>query len=60
MGNWGIAPTAPEIEKIKTEYGDYLNGLNSTGKIDYDIYSEAFDIGMNLIDRAYALGKKGE
>lgn len=25
--SWGIADTAPEIEKIKAESADYLNGL---------------------------------
>ena len=29
--SWGIAETAPEIEKIKAESADYLGGLNSCG-----------------------------
>ena len=56
--SWGIADTAPEIEKIKAESADYLNGLNSCGVIDYDTYSYAFDFYADLIDKAYSLGKK--
>ena len=37
MANWGIASTAPEIEKIKAEMADYLHGLNSCAEIDYSI-----------------------
>lgn len=58
MCSWGIAPTAPEIEKIKAESADYLNGLNSCGIVDYTTYSEAFDFYENLIDKAYELGKQ--
>ncbi len=58
MGKWGISPTAPEKEKVKSEWADYLNGLNSCGIIPYHIYSEAFDIGMDLLDRMYELGKR--
>ena len=32
--SWEIAETASEIEKIKSESADYLNGLNSCGIID--------------------------
>lgn len=56
--SWGIADTAPEIEKIKAESVDYLNGLNSCGVIDYGTYSYAFDFYADLIDKAYSLGKK--
>ena len=56
--SWGIADTAPEIEKIKAESADYLNGLNSCGVIDYGTYSYAFDFYADLIDKAYSLGKK--
>lgn len=56
MSNWGISATAPEKEKIKAEYADYLHGLNSCGRILYDIYSEMFDIRMELLDRMYKLG----
>ena len=55
--SWGIADTAPEIEKIKAESADYLNGLNSCGVIDYGTYSYAFDFYADLIDKAYSLGK---
>lgn len=58
MCSWGIAPTAPEIEKIKAESADYLNGLNSTGTIDYETYDYAFDFYDSLIDKAYKLGKE--
>ena len=57
MGNWGISANAPEKEKIKSEYADYLNGLNSIGEISYSIYSESFDFGMDLLDKMYDLGK---
>lgn len=53
---WGIADTASNKEKIKSEYADYLNGLNSCAVIDYNYYSEMFDIGMDLLDRMYDLG----
>lgn len=56
--SWGIADTAPEIEKIKAESADYLGGLNSCGVIDYGTYSYAFDFYADLIDKAYSLGKK--
>jgi len=56
--SWGITPTAPEIEKIKAESADYLNGLNSCGVIDYAAYSEAFDFYADLLDKAYKLGKE--
>lgn len=58
MANWGIASTAPEIEKIKSEMADYLHGLNSCSKIDYLIYSQLFDFSLPLIQKAYDLGKK--
>lgn len=47
-----------EIEKIKSESADYLNGLNSCGVIEYFTYSYAFDFYMDLIDRAYEQGKE--
>lgn len=56
--SWGIASTAPEIEKIKAESADYLNGLNSCGLVDYDTYSEAFNFYADLLDKAYELGKQ--
>lgn len=58
MSGWGIAPTASEIEKIKAESADYLNGLNSCGVIDWGTYNTAFDFYMNLLDKAYEQGKK--
>jgi len=56
--SWGIAETAPEIEKIKAKSADYLNGLNSCGEIDYDLYSYAFDFYSELLDAAYEQGKQ--
>lgn len=56
--SWGIAETASDIEKLKAESADYLNGLNSCGKIDYYTYSNAFDFYADLIERAYNFGKK--
>lgn len=58
MGNWGISSNATEKEKLKSKMADYLHGLNSTGKIDYTIYSEIFDFSMSLLDEMYELGKK--
>jgi len=57
MGNWGISPKASAKEKLKSEYADYLNGLNCAGEISYATYSEAFDFGMELFDRMYELGE---
>lgn len=55
---WGTSPTAEERMKLKSEMADYLNGLNSTGVIDYKTYSEAFDVSMDLLDKMYELGQK--
>ena len=57
MGNWGVSPNASDKEKIKSEWADELNGQNSTGNIAYDTYSELFDVGMDLLDKMYELGK---
>lgn len=56
--SWGIAETASEIEKIKSESADYLNGLNSCGVIDWDTYNYAFDFYMDLLMEAYRQGQK--
>lgn len=58
--SWGIAETASEIEKIKAESADYLNGLNSCGEIEYSIYSNTFDFYAELIDKAYKQGVQDE
>lgn len=58
MGGWGVSPNASEKEKLKSEWADYLNGLNSCCEITYSVYSEAFDFGMNLLDEMYTLGQK--
>lgn len=55
---WGISSKASEKEKIKAEMQDYLNGLNSTGVIDYNHYCEMFDFSINLLEKMYELGKK--
>ena len=57
MSGWGIAETAPEIEKIKAESADYLNGLNSCGEVSWEVYDYAFDFYVGLIQKAYELGK---
>jgi hypothetical protein len=57
MSNWGISPNASEKEKIKADYADILHGMNSTGAIPYDVYSDLFDDGMELFDRMYEQGK---
>ncbi len=36
---------------------DFLNGLNSVGKISYSTYSQIFDFSMDLLDRIYDLTK---
>jgi hypothetical protein len=58
MSNWGISPNASEKEKIKADYADILHGMNSTGAIPYDVYSDLFDAGMELFDRMYEHGLK--
>lgn len=55
---WGIAPTASDIEKIKAESSDMLNGLNACGAIDEDAYSQLWDFYDDLLGRAYAQGLK--
>jgi hypothetical protein len=56
--SWGIAETASEIEKIKSESADYLNGLNSCGVIDWNTYNYAFDFYTDLLMKAYKQGEK--
>jgi hypothetical protein len=58
MANWGIANTAPEIVKIKSEMADYLHGLNSCAEIDHSVYNQLFDFSLALLQKAYELGKK--
>jgi hypothetical protein len=55
MGNWGISSNASPKEKIKSEMADFLNGLNSVGKIDYTTYCEIFDFSMELLEKMYEL-----
>lgn len=56
--SWGIAETASEIEMIRAESCDMLDGLNSVGKIDYTIYSELWDFYYDLLGKAYEQGLK--
>lgn len=58
MANLGIASTAPEIVKIKSEMADYLHGLNSCSEIDHSVYNKLFDFSLSLLQKAYELGKK--
>ncbi|HHW79628.1 MAG TPA: hypothetical protein GX742_02365 [Acholeplasmataceae bacterium] len=58
MGTWGIKNTATSKEKFKSEMADYLNGLNSTGEISYNTYSELFDFSMGLLDNMYDLARE--
>jgi hypothetical protein len=58
MSGWGIADTAPKIEKIKAESADYLHGLDSCGIISWSTYSDMFDFYADLIEKAYAQGKE--
>lgn len=45
-----------DIEKIKGEFEEKINGMNMVGEIDYSTYSELFDIGVRLIQKAYETG----
>lgn len=56
--SWGISPNATEKEKLKSEYADFLQGLNSCCEISWKTYSDLFDFGMELLDRIYELGKR--
>ena len=58
MSGWGIADTAPKIEKIKAESADYLHGLDSCGIISWSTYSDMFDFYAYLIEKAYEQGKE--
>lgn len=58
MSGWGIADTAPKIEKIKAESADYLHGLDSCGIIEWSTYSDMFDFYADLIEKAYEQGKE--
>lgn len=47
-----------EKEKIKQEFADIIDGLNSCGIIDYSTYSNLFDSAMELFDKMYDEGCK--
>lgn len=55
---YGIAETASEIEKIRAESSDMLNGWNACGIIDEDAYSQLWDFYNDLLNRAYEQGLK--
>ena len=50
---WGISETAPKKEKLKAEVNDYLQDLNSVGKIDYLAYSKLYDACMPILEECY-------
>ena len=52
-----IEVVGKEIEKIKGDFENYLNGLNMVGEITYSQYSELYDEGTKQIQKAYELGK---
>ena len=56
--SWGIAKTATEKEKIKSEFADLLHELNSCGAIDVYIYDALWNSTMPLFDKMYEQGKK--
>ena len=56
--SWGISEKASEIEKIKSRMNDELQGMNSCCEINYETYSELFDITHKLLQEAYELGLK--
>ena len=57
MSCWDIAEKASEKEKIKSEFADFINGMNSCGKIDYNVYSQLFDFAMHLFDKMFEHSK---
>ena len=56
--SWGIAETASEIEKIKSESSDYLIWLNACGIIDRNTYNYVSDFYADLLMKAYKQGEK--
>lgn len=57
---WGISDTASDKEKIKAYYNDILMSKNSVGKISYIVYSQLYDIGIELLDKMYVVGKNND
>ena len=51
--SWGISENASEKEKLKAEINDFFSGLNSVGDIDYEAYSQIYDVVMPIIDDMY-------
>ncbi len=56
--SWGVPSNSVPKEKLKSEMADFLSGLNSTGRIDYETYSETFDFTMDLLDKMHKTGFK--
>jgi len=54
--SWGISEHASEINKLKADINDFLKGMNSCGEIDYNSYSQIFDLMEVAINKAYNLG----
>lgn len=46
------------IEDLKSYFADFLADMNSKNEIEYQAYSEIFDYGMELIERAGRLHEK--
>lgn len=53
-----IEVVGSDLEKLKGELEAFLNGLNMCGIIDYSTYCKGYDLGTDLIQKAYDLGKK--
>ena len=58
--SWGINENASEKEKLKAEINDFFCGLNSTCEIDYEAYSQIYDVVMPIIDDMYKRWEKEE
>ncbi len=52
-----IEVVGEDIEKIKGDFESVINGMNMVGKIQYYVYSELYDVGVDCIQKAYELGK---
>lgn len=60
MMSWGINENASEKEKLKAEINDFFRGLNSVCDIDYEAYSQIYDVVMPIIDEMYERRERGE
>ena len=55
-----IKDSANELVKMRQEYLDDLDGMNKVGEINYEQYSELFDMIVECSDKAYNLGKEAK